>query len=237
MKNWFNTTYYHTLYKNRDQSEAEFFLENLFKKLDPSPSDTFLDIACGKGRHSSFINSLGYQTHGIDLSEDSIQYAKSKETDSLTFSVHDMRISFKEEGFDYCLNLFTSFGYFDNLEEDQKAITAMAKNLKKGGKLIFDFMNVKKVISGLVKEETKVVDGISFSIKRKFENNFIIKDISFVDKEEAFHFQEKVHALTLADLSSLFSKAGLSIIDIWGNYSLDDFHVDKSNRLIILAQK
>ncbi len=237
MKNWFNTTYYHTLYKNRDQSEAEFFLKNLFEKLNPSSSDKFLDIACGKGRHSSFIHSLGYQTHGIDLSEDSISFAKSQETSSLQFSVHDMRIPFKEEEFDYCLNLFTSFGYFDNIEEDQKAISSMAKNLKRGGVLIFDFMNVKKVISNLVKEETKSVDGITFHLNRKFENNFIIKNITFEDENKKFSYQEKVHALTLADLSNLFTKAGLSITNVWGNYKLEDFDVVKSNRLIILAQK
>jgi hypothetical protein len=112
----------------------------------------------------------------------------------------------------------------------------MTDNLKKGGKLVFDFMNVKKVINELVSEEIKIVDNIKFNIKRKVENNYIIKDISFYDTEK-FIFQEKVHALTLSDISELMQKAGLKIINLWGDYDLNDFNAYNSNRLIILAQK
>ena len=51
----------------------------------------------------------------------------------------------------------------------------MAKNLKKGGKLIIDFMNSKKVILNLVEEEVKAIENIRFHIQRKVENGFILK--------------------------------------------------------------
>jgi SAM-dependent methyltransferase len=240
MKNWFdtwfNTPYYHLLYKNRNPDEAEFFLNNLLDYLKPDKNHKFLDVACGKGRHAIFVNKKGYDIEGIDLSKESIDYASQFSNDKLSFKVHDMRSTYKKEEFDFLLNIFTSFGYFDESSDNFKAIQAMADNIKKGGKVVLDFMNAKKVVRDLVKSESKTVDNIQFTIKRSYENGFLLKDIYFTDKQQ-FHFQEKVQALTLSDFMDLFEKSGLKIINLWGDYSLNDFNAIHSPRLIILAQK
>ena len=240
MKNWFdtwfNTPYYHLLYKNRNSAEAKFFLNNLLYNLKPDKSHKFLDVACGKGRHAIFINQKGFDIEGIDLSKESIDYASQFSNDKLSFKVHDMRFTYKKEEFDFLLNIFTSIGYFDESSDNFKAIQAMADNIKKGGKVILDFMNVKKVLKELVKSELKTVGNIQFNIKRSYENGFLLKDIYFNDKQK-FHFQEKVQALTLSDFTDLFEKSGLKIINLWGDYSLNDFNAKHSPRLIILAQK
>jgi SAM-dependent methyltransferase len=236
MENWFNTKYYHLLYKNRDEQEAQLFLNNLFTVIQPRKTDKFLDIACGNGRHSHYINSLGFEIHGIDNADQNILSANKKSNNNCHFEVFDMRKTFKKEQFDFCLNLFTSFGYFDNDEDDLLAFKAMANNLKKGGKLVFDFMNAKKVINKLVVSETKKIDHISFNIKRNFDSKYITKEISFMDDKD-YSFKEKVRALFLNDISDLMQKSGLNIINIWGDYELNDFDIINSNRLIILAQK
>jgi hypothetical protein len=113
----------------------------------------------------------------------------------------------------------------------------MGKNLKSDGILIIDFMNVKKVISHLVNSEQKQIEKIIFNISRKFEDNYIIKDISFADKERNYNFQEKVKAITLSDFSDFISNAGMKIIDIFGNYKLEDFNASTSDRLILICKK
>lgn len=241
MKNWyatwFDTPYYHLLYKNRNQMEAGNFIENLLQHLKPSKEALFLDVACGKGRHSKHIHQLGFNVHGIDLSEKSIKEASIFNNERLHFEQHDMREVYRSNYFDYAVNLFTSFGYFDDVSDNQKSMDAMAKNLKKDGILVIDFMNAKKVCLNLVEKEMKSVDYIDFYIERKIKSGFIQKDIQFTDKGKKHHFQEKVQALTLNDFSNLLQKAGLKIIDLWGNYEKNDFDVLKSNRLIIIAQK
>lgn len=241
MKNWydtwFDTPYYHLLYKNRNQMEAGNFIEHLVQHLKPSKEALFLDVACGKGRHSKHIHQLGFNVHGIDLSEKSIKEASIFNNERLHFEQHDMREVYRSNYFDYAVNLFTSFGYFDDVIDNQKAMDAMAKNLKKDGILVIDFMNAKKVCLNLVEKEIKSVDHIDFYIERKIKSGFIKKDIQFTEKGKKYHFQEKVQALTLNDFSNLLQKAGLKIIDLWGNYEKDDFDVLKSNRLIIIAQK
>ena len=234
---WFDSPYYHLLYKNRDEKEAQVFIDNLIEKLQLKKGSKLIDIACGKGRHATYFNKKGMNVVGVDLSPNSIASAKQNENNNLQFSVHDMREVYKENHFDIVTNLFTSFGYFENKDDEQKAINAMVENLKSDGVLIIDFMNIKKIIANLISSEKKTIDSITFNIKRSMQNNHIIKDIEIIDDNETQHFQEKVKAITLADFSAFVSNVGLNIIDIFGNYKLDDFDATISDRLILICKK
>ena len=234
---WFDSPYYHLLYKNRDEKEAQVFIDNLIEKLQLKKGSKLIDIACGKGRHATYFNKKGMNVVGVDLSPNSIASAKQNENNNLQFSVHDMRGVYKENHFDIVTNLFTSFGYFENKDDEQKAINAMVENLKSDGVLIIDFMNIKKIIANLISSEKKTIDGITFNIKRSVQNNHIIKDIEIIDDNETQHFQEKIKAITLADFSAFVSNVGLNIIDIFGNYKLDDFDATISDRLILICKK
>ena len=75
-KDWFNSSYYHKLYFERDETEAQRFISKLVDHLQPAKSSRMLDISCGRGRHSRFLASKGFEVTGIDISFDSIAYAK-----------------------------------------------------------------------------------------------------------------------------------------------------------------
>lgn len=230
---WFDTPFYHILYKDRDNSEAESFMQNLTNYLEIPKQGKILDLACGKGRHATFLNSLGYDVTGVDLSENSIAHAKQFENESLHFEVHDMCKPFKKQ-FDAVFNLFTSFGYFDKEEDNLKTIKSIKKNLNDFGFGVIDFMNSEFIIDNLVSENTKVVDGISFLQKRHFKNGFIIKDISFYVNGEYYNFQERVRAFTLSDFEKLYKSAGVYLLDVFGDYKLGKFDKKSSERLIMI---
>ncbi|RZS90427.1 SAM-dependent methyltransferase [Aquimarina brevivitae] len=230
---WFDTPYYHTLYKDRNHVEAKLFMDNLTQYLNLSPGEKILDLACGKGRHSIYLNSLGFNVTGVDLSENSIAYASQFENDSLQFKVHDMCKPFNDS-FTAVFNLFTSFGYFDKDDDNLKTIKAIKTDLSEYGVGVIDFMNVNYVIDNLVAEETKTVDGITFDIKRYTKDNYIYKNISFEADGEQFNFTERVRAFSLADFMDLFEKAGVYLFDTFGNYSLGKFDITTSPRLILL---
>jgi len=234
---WFDSPYYYTLYKNRDEKEAQVFIDNLIDYLQMPKGSKLIDIACGKGRHAKYFNKKGIDVVGVDLSQNSINTAKKDENKNLQFSVHDMRENYQENSFDVVTNLFTSFGYFEDNKDEQKAINAMASNLKKEGILIIDFMNAKKVIANLVLNEQKTINNIQFDITRQVKDGYILKDIRITDEEEQQQFQEKVKAITLADYSEFITNAGLKIIDIFGNYKLDNFDEKISDRLILICKK
>ena len=236
-KDWFNSPYYHLLYRDRDKEEAQTFIDNLIARLPIRKNSKILDIACGKGRHSTYFNKQGMNVVGIDLSTNSINAAKKHENKTLQFKVHDMREVFKKNTFNIATNLFTSLGYFKTIADEQKALNAITLNLKKGGILIIDFMNAKKAMQNLVKYERKKVDDICFKIRRGIEDDCIVKSIKFSNNSKNHQFQEKVRALTLTDFYNLISNAGLKIIDIFGNYRLEPFDAVNSERLIIICKK
>ena len=201
------------------------------------PNDKILDLACGKGRHSIYLNQKGLSVEGIDLSEESIEYAKQFENERLHFNQHDMRKVYKKDYFDFILNLFTSFGYFQTDKENQQAITAMAKALQFEGRIVLDFFNTKKVINSLVEYEEKQIEGILFKISKSIEDNFIVKDIQFKDEGKDFHFQERVKAIPTFDFLRYFRDSGLTVARIFGDYDLSEFEEDISDRMIFVVEK
>lgn len=234
---WFNSPYYHLLYNNRDDKEAHIFIDNLVTFLNPLKDTSFLDLACGKGRHSRYLNSKGFEVTGIDLSEESIQYASQFQNENLHFYVHDMRRVFRVNYFDYVLNLFTSFGYFETPHHDEQVLQSVHSALKRGGTFVLDFMNANYVINHLVAEEEKKVEGCRFSIKRRQSEGYILKDISFDAEGHTNHFQEKVKAYTYVELSRMVTNAKLSITGTFGDYSLAPFNEKESKRLILICKK
>jgi SAM-dependent methyltransferase len=230
---WFDTPYYHILYKERNYREAQVFMDNLTHYLNLPEKAKVLDLACGKGRHSIYLNQLGYEVLGADLSENSIAEANKNQNETLHFKVHDMREPF-EDKFDAIFNLFTSFGYFENEEDNLTTLKAIKESLTEYGFAVIDFMNVTQVVNNLVAEEIKTVENIEFHIKRYEKEGYIYKEIDFEDQGEKFHFIEKVKALTLKDFEELMEEAGIYLLDIFGDYKLKKFHKTESERLIMI---
>jgi SAM-dependent methyltransferase len=230
---WFDTPYYHILYKDRNYREAQIFMDNLTHYLNLPEKAKVLDLACGKGRHAIYLNQLGYDVIGADLSENSIAEANKNANETLHFVVHDKRIPF-EEKFDAIFNLFTSFGYFEAEEDNLKTLIAIKESLSDYGFAVIDFMNVHSVLENLIPEETKEVDGIAFHIKRYLADSFIIKEIDFEDQGQKYHFEEKVKAYTLDDFKSMMDQAGIYLLDTFGDYKLKKFHKNTSERLIMI---
>ena len=234
---WFDSPYYHTLYDHRDFAEADTFINNIISYLSPKLGSTFLDLACGAGRHSKYINSLGYNVTGVDLSPKSIETAKSFSNSKLNFFVHDMREKIANQSFNYVFNLFTSFGYFENQDDNLRVLSSIKSYLEPQGKVIIDFMNATNVVNNLVASETIIKQGITFSIEREVSEDIINKRISFAVQGKKFYFEERVQALNLKKFTEFCNKAGFSIVKVFGNYALEEFIEDQSDRLIMVLEE
>lgn len=234
---WFDSPYYHILYKSRDAREAEYFLRNLVRRLQFNGNQELIDLACGKGRHSIFLNKLGFNVTGVDLAEQSIAAAKLSENERLHFEVQDLRNLPYHEQFDIGLNLFTSFGYFDCDATNQLVMQQIYQILKPNGLVVIDFMNVDKVVSNLKLNEQKEIEGIVFNITKEIKNGLIIKSIDFTDAGKSYHFHEEVQILGLKDFERLFKQTGFEIVHLYGNYKLESFDIELSDRLIVVGKK
>ena len=88
--NWFDTTYYSLLYKNRSESEAQLFIDNILNKINIKTKSKVLDLACGLGRHSKYLEKKGFNVVGIDNSKRNILIAKKNENKNLKFINQEM---------------------------------------------------------------------------------------------------------------------------------------------------
>ncbi len=235
---WFGSPYYSILYQHRDELEAEEFVENLIRYLQPPPGSRMFDIACGEGRFGIELADHGFDVTGIALSHRSIEKAQRFATDKLHFFVHDMRMPLYVNYFDYAFNFFTSFGYFDHNRDHQLAAKSFAKGLKPGGTLVLDYLNAKRAKQRLKPEEEVQRGDLSFHISRHLEDGHFIKEISFRDAEgQPRKFQERVAAFELDDFVRIFQNAGMSLVTTFGNYKLDAFDPAESPRLIMAFKK
>jgi SAM-dependent methyltransferase len=234
---WFDSPYYHILYQNRDIQEAEKLIDNLTAYCNFNGDDFIADFACGKGRHAIYLNKKGLKVTGIDLSPGNIKYAAQFSNERLSFVVGDMR-NFPGEGqYNYILNLFTSFGYFNEEEDNIKTLRSFKRLVKPGGKIIIDFLNTAQVTNNLIPEELRVIEGIEFYIKRFLSGGFIVKEIKVKDHADESHFTEKVETIYYDDFVSYFDKTGLKIIDVFGDYSLQSaYSPATSERMIFILE-
>ncbi len=234
--NWFDTPYYHTLYKKRNKNEASQFLDLLLNFLHPNKKASFLDLACGKGRHSIYLNEKGYSVTGLDLSANSIEMAKQFETKSLKFLIHDMRHLLAGHSFDYILSLFTSFGYFNDPLEDILVIKNVKQSLNPNGIFVLDYFNASKPNLNFDIQFTKVIDGVQFDIIKTIEGDRIIKKIDVTDNEKVFNYSEQVRIYSCERLKQLLEQEGLTVLNVFGSYDLEPYNELTCDRLIVVAK-
>ncbi len=237
---WFNSPYYHILYKNRNQQEATTFIQKLVDHLQLQQGNSVLDMACGKGRHSNTLAQLGMDTIGVDLSKNSIAHAQQQQHANLQFFVHDMRRVLYSNYFDAVFNLFTSFGYFKQMRHNTLAAHAMVAGAKPNGYIVIDFINAQRAITniGTGLNEQKIIDNITFNTHKHTTATHIYKTIHFVDADgDAHNYTEEVQALNKDQLIDLFTTAGATLVNTFGNHNLDAFNITESPRLILVFKK
>ncbi len=237
-ENWFGSPFYRILYQNRDELEAQEFVEHLLTYLHPQPGCSMLDIACGEGRFARQLAGHGYHVTGIDISEASIEKARHYESADLEFFVQDMRYPFRTNYYDYAFNFFTSFGYFSHDRDHALAARSFAGALRNDGILVMDYLNHEYVAANLVPNETIVRGEYEFHISRRLEHKHFVKEITFKDDENKLrHYTERVAAFSLTDLSRLFREAGMQLVGTFGDYRLNPYNLLESPRLIMVFKK
>ncbi len=232
---WFNSPFYHQLYKERDYSEATYFMNNLVSYLKIPKDTTILDLACGRGRHSLYLSKIGYNVTGIDISKENIAEAKKNQSDRLNYIIHDMRQPLSYQ-FDLILNLFTSFGYYKKDADNLSVIKSIKSNLKTNGIAVIDFLNINYVLNNLVEKEEKIINNTEFIIKKYLEDKMLVKSISITHKNKIHHFKEEVKSYRIEDFLSMFEKLNLKLIKTYGDYKLNAFNKESSPRLIMVIK-
>lgn len=240
-ESWFDSPYYHILYKHRDDKEAELFIDTIYSKFQIDKQNSIIDLACGAGRHSHYMALKGNNVLGVDLAANSIseaiKIAKNKGLDSnLKFQVEDMRSFSLKRTFDFIFNLFTSFGYFDDKSDNLSVIESISLHQTKGGIVLIDYLNSQLVRKNGHVISKQVIDGIEFNTEKKISYHHVTKDIWFKDNGVQYEFQEKVQLFEINEIEEMLKQFDYKIIGNYGDFFLNPYE-ESSPRSIIVAQK
>jgi SAM-dependent methyltransferase len=242
---WFDSDAYELVYEQRDLSEARRLADLIERTVRPAPGARVLDVGCGRGRHSRILAARGYTVTGVDLSENAIRTARRRAVaegvdDRVRFEQGDMRHLDFDAAFDGAVNLFTSFGYFDDDDDHQRVIDGIARALVRGGWFVQDFLNAPYVRAHLVAEDEKTVDDVRVRQERWLDGDYVKKRITFHrngdEDSELPSFTESVRLLTVADFRRMYDAAGLTLDTTFGDYDGRP-HTPESPRLILYARR
>ena len=231
---WFGEEYLE-LYSHRDASEAEAhvdFVERVFSGDGPR---AVLDLACGAGRHTDALRRRGYRTLGLDLS-----ITLLTRPPRLPRVAGDIRaLPFADATFDWVLNFFTSFGYFEAERENFRVLEEIVRVLTPGGRFLIDLFNREQVIASLVPRESSSVRGSAVEIERWYdqEKQRVNKRIEIRGADGRIRtFLESVRAYREEEVTIGLRWAGLEVTGVYGSFAGDAFRAE-SPRLILVGRK
>jgi SAM-dependent methyltransferase len=239
-KSWFNTDEYINVYRHRNEAEAELLVELILKNINILPKSNVFDMACGAGRHSILFAERGFNVTAVDLSERLLKVAKAraeKRNLNIEFIHADLRNFHINKKFNLAVNLFTSFGYFENDYENFSLFRDAFEVLHDGGFFILDFFNSEFVKEHLVPESIEQIDKSKVIQRRKIKDNRVVKDILVISNGVENNYRESVRLYDYDELKKCITDAGFKIINIYGDYHGNTFDSETSGRIIIIARK
>ncbi len=246
MAEWFVDAFradYLDLYAHRDETDARRALDLFRAAGDAAPVELnrILDCACGAGRHLNLLIDEWPLACGIDLSRDLLRHGAAGWTRSTAMPVAcaDMRhLPFGAAAFDAVLSLFTSFGYFDDPDDDRRFLTEVARILRPGGLYFFDFLNADAVRANLNPQSERILGtGERLIEERRIDEptQRVIKKVTRIHSNgDRREWIESVRLYDSEQMTRLMEGAGLKPERLFGDYDGSP-HAPGAPRLIIAA--
>ena len=228
-------------YLTPERTERE--VAGILDLLQPILGASILDLACGQGRIAVPLAQRGYRITGLDLSEQLLDVARAA-ADAAGVSVEwhcaDMRdIPAQWAGrFDYVINIYTAFGYFEDEAENQRVLAGVARALKPGGRFLIESMNRDGVMGGFRERGWRETDGLLVCTEVRFDP---IRGLaSTVDRwDEGGEHQQLHHTVRLytpTELTAMLRAAGLEPVVTCGGLAGEEL-THESRRMALVVEK
>jgi SAM-dependent methyltransferase len=216
-------------------------VESVVGLLGVETGAAILDLCCGVGRHSLELARLGYRVTGVDRTAAYLRVAQEMATAEdldLELVEADMRDFARPAAFDGAINLFTSFGYFEDPGEDRLVVENLYRSLRPGGRLVMDMMG-KEVLARIFvpRDWRELPDGKLFFQERKvardwtwMENRWILIDEG---QRQEYFVGHRIY--DGAGLRELLLGAGFETVDLYGDLDGSPYGTE-ARRLVAVAK-
>ncbi len=243
MSEWYVKSFgedYLLVYQHRDYTGAAREVHAMSQWLNLQAGARVLDLCCGMGRHSLALEQLGYELTGVDLSQALLDTAREADTERrVRWIKGDMRQVPLAEQFDAVVNLFTSFGYFDEDEQNVRVLREIDRLLLPEGRFLIDYLNPSYVRHNLVPASERMCGDTRVMEARKIEDGFVRKHIRIVGGDGRVRdYMEQVRLYELADFERMLDgHTALAIDRVYGAYDGSAYCRTESPRIIMIGTK
>jgi ubiquinone/menaquinone biosynthesis C-methylase UbiE len=243
MSEWYKKSFgddYLLVYKHRDLEGAYNEVKRMIEWLKLPAGAEVLDLCCGMGRHSMALTDFGYNVTGVDLSEVLLREAVRMDSEGKVRWIQgDMREVPLNETYDAVVNLFTSFGYFEEAEENERVLKEIHRLLSpEQGQFIIDYLNADQVAANLVPFSKREEGNCTIEESRKIEDGFVRKTI--VIREPGTQervYSEQVRLYGLENFLGMLKDAGLEVQHVYGGYDASPYNKTDSKRMIFVGRR
>jgi SAM-dependent methyltransferase len=209
--------------------------------LNIQPGIRVLDLCCGVGRHSLELARRGFHVTGVDRTSKYLEQARERsqaEGLDVEFAQEDMRTFCRPNTYDAAISMFTSFGYFENPEEDRQVAMNVYRSLKSGGLFLTDMMG-KEVLAHIFQErDWHEVDGVIWLQERKVSQNWgwMWNRWILLRGNERIEGEISYRLYSATEMVSLLKGCGFTAVDVYGG--LDGSPYDHTaRRMVTVARK
>jgi SAM-dependent methyltransferase len=245
MKLWYEqdsywTTFESILFNRKRIADTPAQVDHIIKLLQIEDGAKILDLCCGIGRHSLEFARRGFQVTGVDRTQSYLDKARQQaktENLNIEFIKEDMRKFCRDDTFDVVINMFTSFGYFEDSEDDRQVVENIFRSLKSGGKFLIEIMGKELVARDFRERDWNEINGCIILEDRKLLNNWEKIENRWIILKEGQQVEHRfvLRLYSAVEISSLLKRCGFSDVKIYG--SLQGINYDyKANRLVAVAR-
>ena len=245
-KEWFdNDAFWRELYPfmfpEQRFTQTREQIEKVLTLTQPS-GKTALDLCCGPGRYCIALAHNGFTVTGVDKTKYLLDRARSKaraEKAKIEWVRLDMRDFIRAAAFDLVLSMYTSFGYFNDKNEDLRVLDNIITNLRPGGVCLMDLMG-KECVARILQPTTSDVlpDGTTLVRRHEIFDNWtrIRNEWILIRKGKARTFRFYHTVYSGQELKDRMAQIGFTDVKLFGNLNGDEYGAN-AQRLIVVGHK
>lgn len=214
---------------------------DLLLTLSGKSSCPVIDFCCGFGRHAIALSQAGCTVTGIDIDASFIAEARI-EAQARQQKVELIRADVREqhfhEEFDLAVNLYSSFGYFENPEDDLRFCQNAHSALKKAGIFIIETIAKETFRNAVPAKSWRKIGDTVLLCEQKSEGAccFLSNSWTVIENGHCYSREFSQRLYSAYELAMLLEKAGFSSSEFFGDFSGSQYN-EESRRLIAVAKK
>jgi SAM-dependent methyltransferase len=216
-------------------------VEQALALLDVAPGAAVLDLCCGIGRHSIELARRGFRVTGVDRTRVYLDEARERaaaEGLDIEFVEEDARVFRREAAFDAAINMFTSFGYFEDQADDRRVLQNVRSSLRQGAPLLMDTLGKERLARIFTPRSWEEADGVLMLAERTMEDDWTMarnREI-YIDGTDRWEITWRHRIYSAAELKALLMGEGFGEVRVFGDLAGAPYD-QNAMRLVALARR